>query len=263
MDKVENMDNSEIKKLLDDYKASKISIEDALDIFSGHSTDCLGFAHIDSRRIDRCGIPEVIFAEGKTCAQLTAIARSMLESGIPVLATRVNEQQAEEMTKHFKGAVYSKTARTVNIGVMSEEGKAGKVAIITAGTSDIPVAEEACVTAEFLGSSIQRYFDIGVAGIHRLNERLVEIRKNDVAIVIAGMEGALASVVGGLFNGPVIGVPTSVGYGASFKGITALLGMLNSCASNVCTVNIDNGFGAGVIASIIGRMALRGRNQNG
>ena len=252
------MDAEKITQLLKAYRASKISLDEAVGALAGSVSDDLGFAHVDHQRLLRCGIPEFIFGEGKTCEQVVEIAGKMIERGGAAFVTRISPEQARAMAGKFSGTQYNEEARTLHIGAAAEPGSAGRVAVITAGTSDVPVAEEAAETAIFLGATVERFYDVGVAGIHRLTEYLDAIRSKDVAIVVAGMEGALASVVGGLFCGPVIGVPTSIGYGVGFQGLTALFGMLTSCAANVCAVNIDNGFGAGVLAAIMSRMAVRG-----
>lgn len=212
----------------------------------------MGFAQLDLDREKRTGFPEVIFGEGKTPEQLHAIFLKLKEHAGRVLATRVSPRQAELVTESVPSVVYNETARTLtwhkNPGAPAT---AGYVAVVCAGTSDLPVAEEAAVTAEMLGCRVERVYDVGVAGIHRLFGRLEVIRGADAVVVAAGMEGALASVVGGLVASPVIAVPTSIGYGASMHGIAALLAMLNSCAPGVTVVNIDNGFGAGYAAGVI------------
>ncbi|MDD5594243.1 MAG: nickel pincer cofactor biosynthesis protein LarB [Candidatus Margulisbacteria bacterium] len=216
----------------------------------------IGFAKIDHHRHQRKGFPEVIYCEGKTPDQIVGIARRIWDHGHNVLATRADRKAFRAVKKILRQAKYYETARIIAVKKKAESGtqKAEhRIAIVTAGTADLPVAEEAAVTAEFLGESVDRIYDVGVAGIHRLMKNLDRIKKAPVVIVVAGMEGALASVVGGLIDKPIIAVPTSVGYGASFKGLAALLTMLNSCAPGVAVVNIDNGFGAGSLASIINR----------
>ena len=215
----------------------------------------VGVARVDHHRAVRQGVPEVIFGEGKTAEQIVAIARSMRRAGSGVLVTRLDGEKLGAVRRKLRRAVAHETARclVVHDGEPRIVGK-GTVLVVTAGTSDIPVAEEAAVTAEFLGNRVDRLFDVGVAGIHRLLVKEEKIRAARVLVVVAGMEGALASVVGGLTDKPVIAVPTSVGYGASFGGVAALLGMLNSCAPTVAVVNIDNGFGAGVLSSVINRL---------
>ena len=215
----------------------------------------VGVARVDHHRAVRQGVPEVIFGEGKTAEQIVAIARSMRRAGSGVLVTRLDGEKLRAVRRKMRGAVAHEAARCLVIrdGVPRIVGK-GTVLVVTAGTSDIPVAEEAAVTAEFLGNRVDRLFDVGVAGIHRLLVKQEKLRAARVLVVVAGMEGALASVVGGLTDKPVIAVPTSVGYGASFGGVAALLGMLNSCAPTVAVVNIDNCFGAGVLSSVINRL---------
>jgi len=212
-------------------------------------------ARVDHHRGIRQGVPEVIFGEGKTADQIVAIARSMRRAGSGVLITRLDGAKLRAVRRKLRGAVSHEQARclVVRDGEPKILGK-GTVLVVTAGTSDIPVAEEAAVTSEFLGNRVERLFDVGVAGIHRLLVKQEKLRAARVLVVVAGMEGALASVVGGLTDKPVIAVPTSVGYGASFGGVAALLGMLNSCAPTVAVVNIDNGFGAGVLSSVINRL---------
>jgi len=213
----------------------------------------LGFAKVDHHRALRHGMPEVIFAKGKTPAQVVTIAAHLLEMSKNLLITRADQKMAAVIKRKFRKAEYFPLSGAIRIwGDRTLRGK-GKIAVVCAGTSDIPVAEEARVTAEVMGNEVDAIYDVGVAGIHRLmsnRERLTEAR---VVVAAAGMEGALASVVGGLVSCPVIAVPTSIGYGASFNGLAALLAMLNSCASNVTVVNIDNGFGAGYVASLINR----------
>jgi NCAIR mutase (PurE)-related protein len=217
----------------------------------------LGFARIDSRRAERTGYPEVVFCSGKTCEQSLAIISGMREKGLPVFATRVRNELAAEVKRRFPEAVWDELARTVSVGVFCPENeRRGLVAVAAAGTSDLGAAREALRTAEFFGSNTVFFGDIGVAGIHRLFSRLDELRTARVIIAAAGMEGALAGVIAGLVPVPVIALPTSVGYGASFGGLSALLGMLTSCAPGISVVNIDNGFGAGYQANLINRLAL-------
>jgi NCAIR mutase (PurE)-related protein len=218
--------------------------------------ESLGFAAVDTDREGRTGIPEVIYAEGKTPEQVAGIARRMHEKGIPVLATRASKEAFDAVVEVLPGASYypeSRIIRYQEVASAKVGEDEGYIAVVTAGTSDIPVAEEAALTAEFLGNRVERIYDVGVAGIHRLFNRLEVIRQASVIVVVAGMEGALASVVGGMVNRPVIGVPCSTGYGANFKGVSALLSMLNSCAAGVSVVNIDNGFGAACQAHLIVR----------
>ena len=248
------MNQDQLRALLEDVRGGATGVDAALERLRHLPFEDLGFAKVDHHRALRHGMPEVIFAKGKTPTQVVEIAKRLLANAPNVLITRADAEISEAVlnaipeVEHFPscGALRVWRDRTIN-------GK-GKIAVVSAGTSDIPVAEEAHVTAETMGNCIDVVFDVGVAGIHRLmnnRDRLMEAR---VVIVCAGMEGALPSVVGGLVSCPVIAVPTSVGYGASFHGLAALLGMLNSCASNVTVVNIDNGFGAGYVASLINRV---------
>jgi len=242
------------KEILKKYKSGEIDLVKALEHLSDRGIEEMGFATIDTDRKKRTGIPEVIYASGKTTEQVCLIARRMYEKGIDVLATRVNPEMAEAVLRVIPGATYHELARAVTWKKdLSTEAK-GYIAVVAAGTSDLPVAEEAVVTALFLGNPVETVYDVGVAGIHRLFNKLDIIRNARVIIVVAGMEGALSSVVGGLVNRPVIGVPTSIGYGANFQGLSALLAMLNSCACGISVVNIDNGFGAACQASLINNL---------
>jgi NCAIR mutase (PurE)-related protein len=214
----------------------------------------IGFAKIDHHRMKRKGFPEVIYCQGKKPEQIAAIAQKISFKGHDVLATRADEKAYGAILKVLPKAEYNKDARIISYSRKPRRSAAGfSVAIVTAGTADIPVAEEAAVTAEFLGLKVKRIFDVGVAGIHRLMKNLNALKKAKVVIAVAGMEGALPSVLGGLIDTPIIAVPTSVGYGANFKGLSALLTMMNSCAPGVAVVNIDNGFGAAVMANAIVR----------
>ena len=215
----------------------------------------MGFAKVDHHRTLRCGSPEVIFCQGKTPAQVVRIAGALVRSGANVLATRADARVVRAVRKRFPKVVHNEPARTLTIVSCAPEPLPGRVVIVAAGTSDIPVAEEARVTAETLGASVRTIYDVGVAGLHRLLSHHGELLDATVIVVVAGMEGALAGVVGGLVSVPVVGVPTSVGYGASFQGLAPLLTMLNSCAAGVTVVNIDNGFGAGYTAALICRAA--------
>ncbi len=248
------MNPEDIASILSKVRNHELSVEEAMEKMKDLPFKDLGFAKIDNHRELRLGYPEVIYCAGKTIEQVKTIFLYLLGSGRNILATRASEEMFEEIKKICMEAVYHREARAIT--VVKREIKTGKssIAIVTAGTSDIPVAEEAAVTAESFGNKVERYFDIGVAGIHRLFKSLPEIRKARVIIAIAGMEGALASVLGGLVERPIIAVPTSVGYGASFEGLAALLTMLNSCAPGISVVNIDNGFGAGYMASMINRI---------
>jgi NCAIR mutase (PurE)-related protein len=216
------------------------------------SNDDLGFAVIDSRRSGRTGYPEVVYCQGKTVDQSEAIIIRMREQGIPVLGTRAQPELAEKIRRRFPEAEYDELARTITVGsVCKAEKRQGLIAVVAAGTSDLPAAREAMRSAEFFGSKVNLINDVGVAGIHRLFSRLPDIKQARVVIAVAGMEGALAGVIAGLVAVPVIALPTSVGYGASFGGLAALLGMLTSCAPGISVVNIDNGFGAGYQANLI------------
>ena len=217
----------------------------------------LGFARIDSSRRERCGRPEVIFGEGKTPEEIARIAKVIHEREGHALATRVSPEKAEQLRAHLPGALYHDRARCITLGDPPVNVSAAMVGVLCAGTSDLSVAEEAAVTLSFFGRSVERIHDVGVAGIHRLLGEMNRIRACSVLIVVAGMEGALPSAVAGLVEVPVIAVPTSVGYGASFEGLAALLGMVNSCASGVTVTNIDNGFGAACAADAILRLSER------
>lgn len=248
------MDASSLQQLLEQVKDGRLTPDDAVARLRHMPFEDLGFAKIDHHRRLRAGMPEVIFSQGKSPAQVAKIFKRMAAQRGNVLATKAGEDHFRAVKKTARKAKYRELARCITL--LQDETRYGKgtVVIISAGTSDIPVAEEALVTAEIMGNDVAHLYDVGVAGIHRLllNHKVMEQAR--VVIVCAGMEGALPSVVGGLVRTPVIAVPTSVGYGASFNGLAALLGMLNSCASNVSVVNIDNGFGAGYVASIINRL---------
>ncbi len=233
--------------ILYDVKAGKVAPEEALDRFKDLPYEDLGFAKIDHHRRLRQGSAEVIYCPGKTRGQIVEIFRRLAEKGGNILATRANEEIYEQVKKFFSEADYYSIPQMI---ILCQEKKepVGQVAVVTAGTADQAVAEEAALTLETLGSRTERYYDLGVAGIHRLLKHRKQLEEANVIIVVAGMEGALASVVGGLVTKPIIAVPTSVGYGANFKGLAPLLSMLNSCAAGVAVVNIDNGFGAGVLA---------------
>jgi hypothetical protein len=248
------LDAKSIRKLFEEVRRGKISPDDAVERLRHLPFEDLGFAKIDHHRALRVGMPEVVFGERKTPAQVAAIFKRLAQHGTNVLATRTTKQQFAAVRKAVRGAKYEAAARAI---VLRRDGmKYGKglITVISAGTSDLPVADEAVVTAEIMGNEVERLYDVGVAGIHRLLAHRKAIIRSRVVIVCAGMEGALPSVVGGLVGVPVIAVPTSVGYGAAFGGMAALLGMMNSCASNVSVVNIDNGFGAGYVASLINRL---------
>lgn len=249
------MTTTEAAQLLRQFRSGKISEEKVLRAFQTAPVADLGFADVDTHRALRKGFPEVIFAAGKTPEQVVKIAAQILSREKRMLVTRVTREHARALKRKFKNAVHHELARCVTIEKQPQARRAGTIAILCAGTSDLPVAEEAIVTAEIMGNRVEKIFDVGVAGLHRLLSRLDAIQQANVVVVVAGMEGALPSVVAGLVAKPVIAVPTSVGYGASFGGIAALLGMLNSCGSGVTVVNIDNGFGAGYAASQINALA--------
>jgi hypothetical protein len=244
----------ELKHLLEQVKIGKKSVNYALESLKYFPCSDLGFARIDHHREIRTGCPEIVYCAGKTVGQVKEIFRVMSEHENNVFGTRADEKMFKAVKSILPETIFYKEARIISIKRKEPEIPDTKIAVITAGTSDIPVAEEAAVTAELLGNKVVRIYDAGVAGIHRLVDKLPEIRSCRVVVVIAGMEGALASVVGGLVDKPVIAVPTSIGYGANFGGVSALLAMLTSCSSGVTVVNIDNGFGAGFSASMINRM---------
>jgi NCAIR mutase (PurE)-related protein len=248
------MNATEVEKLLNDVKKGETSVEEAMEVLKNFPYTDLGFARIDHHRELRTGYPEIIYCAGKSVEQVREIFRVMMEKENNVIGTRANIEMFEAVRTISPDAVYFPDARIISLQKGKRIITESRIAIITAGTSDMPVAEEAAITAELLGNSVLRIYDAGVAGIHRLVDKLPEIRNCRVIIVIAGMEGALASVVGGLVDKPVIAVPTSVGYGANFGGISALLAMLTSCSTGVTVVNIDNGFGAGFAASMINQM---------
>jgi NCAIR mutase (PurE)-related protein len=243
-----------IRKLFEQVRRGELAPDDAVERLRHLPFEDLGFAKVDHHRSLRAGMPEVIFGERKTPAQTAEIFVRLAKHGGNVLATRADPKQFAAVKKRVRTAQYRELARAIVLKCDPQTYGKGIVAVVSAGTSDISVAEEAVVTAELMGNEVQHFYDVGVAGIHRLLANREALTKARVVIVCAGMEGALPSVVGGLVGVPVIAVPTSVGYGASFKGLTALLGMLNSCASNVSVVNIDNGFGAGYVASLINRL---------
>ena len=248
------MNSDAIRKLFDQVKRGKLSPDEAVQRLKHLPFEDLGFANVDHHRALRVGMPEVIFGPGKSTSQLAEIFARLAKHGHNVLATRVSAEQFRAVKRKFRSAELHELARAVTLAQDRIIYGKGKIVVVSAGTSDIPVAEEAVVTAQIMGNEVQHLYDVGVAGIHRLLARRDALTQARVVIVCAGMEGALPSVVGGLVGVPVVAVPTSVGYGASYQGVAALLGMLNSCASNVSVVNIDNGFGAGYVASIINRL---------
>ena len=245
------MDATKLRSLLESIRSGAASVDSAIEVLRRLPYEDLDFAKIDLHRSIRCGFPEVIFCPGKTADQVVQIARRIVEAGAPLMATRISPEQMEAVRAALPDIEYHQAARMVTRGLPQKPPTGGTILIVSAGTSDIPVAEEARVTAYCMGNKVEHIYDAGVAGIHRLLHRTDEIQRANVIIVVAGMEGALASVVGGLVHRPVIAVPTSIGYGASFGGLAPLLTMLNSCAAGVSVVNIDNGFGAGYIASLI------------
>jgi pyridinium-3,5-biscarboxylic acid mononucleotide synthase len=248
------MNPERLRELLRGVSAGHISPEAALETLKGLPFEDLGFAKVDHHRSLRTGLPEVIFGSGKTVEQIVEIARSLNDGAHNVLITRIDAEKAAVLQSAFPTAVYSAAARLATImHTPANIVGRGTILVVAAGTSDLPVAEEAAITAELMGNAVERITDVGVSGIHRLFAHAETLRAATVLIVVAGMEGALPSVVAGLVDRPVIAVPTSVGYGASFGGLAALLAMLNSCAAGVTVVNIDNGFGAGVAAGLMNR----------
>lgn len=250
------MDQEELHSLLDDLQKGESTIEEVIEKLKYLPFQSInGYANLDHHRSLRTGFPEVILAQGKTPQQVAELFLQLAERSPQVLATRVPAEMYVQIQDKLPHAVYNPIARMLLLDKNPYRSKRAGILVITAGTSDIPVAEEAAITAELMGNEVKRIFDVGVAGIHRLLDRLPELHKASVIVVVAGMEGALPSVVAGLVSVPIIAVPTSVGYGASFQGLAALLGMLNSCANGVAVVNIDNGFGAGCMAAKINRLA--------
>ncbi|MBN2159057.1 MAG: nickel pincer cofactor biosynthesis protein LarB [Spirochaetes bacterium] len=245
------MDRDKIQELLERVKNGATTVQDAMNALKMLPFEDLGFARTDNHRALRTGYPEVVYCTGKTVDQITAIVERLTAAHKTIIASRATDEVFEAVRKVNPGALYRKEARLIIIGEIPQPKTDDKVLVITAGTSDIPVAEEAAVTAEAMGNPVERLFDVGVAGIHRLFENASSLFSANVLIAVAGMDGALPSVIGGLVDKPVIAVPTSIGYGASFGGIGALLTMLNTCAPGVAVVNIDNGFGAGFIAGMI------------
>ncbi|HTT75121.1 MAG TPA: nickel pincer cofactor biosynthesis protein LarB [Candidatus Binataceae bacterium] len=258
------MTEAKVRQLLRQVAERRVSPEQALDKLRDLPFEDLGFAHVDHHRTLRRGLPEVIYGEGKTASQITAIGKRIIANETNLVITRLDAVKAQEIKRKLHELEYHEEARVGTIltdtpRVVSH----GTIAVLCAGTSDIPIAEEAALCAELFGNSVERLYDVGVAGLHRLAANLEFIRRATVLIVAAGMEGALPSVVAGMVSAPVIAVPTSVGYGASFNGVAALLGMLNSCASGVTVVNIDNGFGAAFAATLINRAGLGRSNTDG
>lgn len=245
-----------LESILEEFKAGQCDLQDVLMFLRKLPFENLSFARIDHHRRLRRGHPEVVYGESKTTEQIIAIVKAMRDFGTNVLITRVCTEKAEAVQSSVAGLAYHPTARILTLEQSPcPPGSEGTVQVLCAGSSDLPVAEEAAVTAEFLGNKVKRFFDVGVAGLHRLLHLWDELQDASVYVVVAGMEGALPSVVAGLVERPVIAVPTSVGYGASFGGVAALLGMLNSCSPGIAVVNIDNGFGAGYLAGLINQGA--------
>jgi len=256
------MKEESLRALLAAVREGAVDVDRAVEELRRLPFESLGFARVDHHRAIRCGFPEVIFCPGKTPEQIAAIFARLAETGHNVLATRADEEGYRAVIAVRPGAEYHQLARAITLRQGEQDTPIGHVALVAAGTSDLPVAEEARITAEVMGQRVTTHYDVGVAGIHRLLGEVAELHQANVIVVAAGMEGALASVVGGLVAVPVIAVPTSVGYGASFGGLAALLTMLNSCAAGVTVVNIDNGFAAGYTAAVINRQTAKGRSGN-
>ena len=248
------MNEKHLKEMLDNIKSGKMSVEDGINELKILPYEDLGYAKVDFHRSIRTGYPEVIFCQGKRLEHIVGIFKAMLGRENNIMATRADEKVYKAVKEVCADAIYYDKARIVVVNRVDVKKTDGTILVATGGTADIEVAEEAAVTAEILGNTVDRLYDVGVAGIHRLLMNTERLSKARVIIVAAGMEGALASVIGGLVNSPVIAVPTSVGYGANFHGLSALLTMLNSCASGIGVVNIDNGFGAGYLASMINKI---------
>jgi NCAIR mutase (PurE)-related protein len=247
------MKTEKVEEILKAHSEGLISIEQATQNIKNLSYEDIGYARVDHARADRQGFPEVIFGAGKTREQITGIFEKLLARSLNILITRTDVNTFGEIRNLYAESEWHEAAKLIRVIRDKTELGTGEIAVVTAGTSDIPVAEEAALTAEAMGNRVKRIWDAGVAGIHRILSEREILQNSRVVVVVAGMEGALPSVVGGLVKVPVIAVPTSIGYGASFNGLAALLGMLNSCSSNVTVVNIDNGFGAGFVASLINR----------
>jgi pyridinium-3,5-biscarboxylic acid mononucleotide synthase len=250
------MDAASLKRLLRRVAAGRATVEEAARALADLPFAELGYATVDTHRSLRSGFPEVVYGEKKSLPQLEGIVGALAGRGQPVLVTRLSKDKAEGLRQRWPSARYHEEARMLHLS-RGRRLRAGRVAVVSAGTSDMPVAEEAAVTAEAMGAEVARVYDVGVAGLHRLLRRRAEIQQAHAVVVVAGMEGALASVVGGLLAVPVVAVPTSVGYGANLGGIAALLTMVNSCAPNVAVVNVDNGFGGGFYAALVSRSRRR------
>ena len=249
------MNERTLRELLSAVGSGDLNVDDAVERLRHLPFEPMGFANVDHHRSIRCGAGEVIFCPGKTPEQVAAIFEKLMQTGGNVLATRADQAAFEAVAQRCPQAIYDLLSRTITLRQGEQAPAVGHVAVVAAGTSDLPVAEEARVTAELMGAKVTTHYDVGVAGLHRLLACREELTSARAIVVAAGMEGALASVVGGLVGAPVLAVPTSVGYGASFGGLAALLAMLNSCASNVSVVNIDNGFSGGYIAAMINRQS--------
>jgi NCAIR mutase (PurE)-related protein len=247
------MNSEDLQNLLEQFKNNELNADEAIAKIKNLSYEDIGYARVDHGRASRQGFPEVIFGQGKTSEQICGIFEKLIARSLNVLITRTNKDAYGDVRNIFTDAEWHESARLIRVLRDRTDLGVGEITVCTAGTSDIPVAEEAALTAEAMGNRVHRIWDAGVAGVHRILNEREKLQDSRVVIVVAGMEGALPSVVGGLVSVPVIGVPTSIGYGAAFGGVAALLGMLNSCASNVTVVNIDNGFGAGFVASLINR----------
>ncbi|MBS4212930.1 MULTISPECIES: nickel pincer cofactor biosynthesis protein LarB [Neobacillus] len=250
-----------LEEILSQVQSGKLTVAEAKEKLATYEN--LGFAKVDHHRKDRQGFPEVIYGEGKTQEQILSIIQAIRSKDNDVLVTRISKDKADYILREHPEFIYNETAQILfwKKNTTKEDDYQGYIAIVCAGTSDLRVAEEAAVTAEALGSNVRRFYDVGVAGIHRLFDNIEQIQQATVSVVVAGMEGALPSVVGGLVSHPVIAVPTSIGYGANFNGLSALLTMLNSCASGISVVNIDNGFGGAYNAVLIDNIAKKGANK--
>lgn len=250
----------EVRKILEQVKEGTMSVEDAEKYFRKQPFEEMGYAKLDTHREIRSGFPEVVYCSGKPDAYLCSIYQRLFEENGEVFGTRADRHQYELIKEVLPQAVYDQVSRILKIE-RQDKKRQGKIAVCTAGTADIPVAEEAAQTAEYFGANVERIYDVGVSGLHRLLSRIDTIQEANCVVAVAGMEGALASVLGGLVSRPVIAVPTSVGYGASMHGLSALLTMINSCANGIAVVNIDNGYGAGYIATQINRLGCRGEKE--
>ena len=257
------MESDDLRDVLEQVRLGKLSVEAAQQRLSVPAVGDLGYAHVDLHRRERCGFPEVIFCEGKTCEWVEGVVRRLAEAGQDCLATRVSAEQAEHLARLFPAGHQDRLGRTFWLPAGPARPPSGRVAVITAGTSDLPVAQEAVVTARAMGCEVTLLADVGVAGIHRLFRHRAQFHDADAIVVVAGMDGALPSVVGGLVDCPVVAVPTSIGYGAAFGGLAALLTMLNSCSAGVVVVNIDSGFKGGYVAALIARGARAAASKGG